>query len=382
MGKDHLLVIDDDFGPRESLRYLFKDTYDVVCADSVDSGVAELKKCAPDCIITDIKMPGKSGIEGLKEIRKIDPQVSIIILTGFGSLQTAQEAIRHEANDYLQKPFNTAEIRETVARHTQRTKINRKQIAAVDHLEAITSELQQQLSAKEKLAQLGEQSSEFVHDLNNPLSLINGYVQMLIEDIKDKRKQNQEINVTYLEQIEKSVSRCRDMLTLWRERSQRASSSTRKIDISRPVTEVAENAQTLAAKKMATVLMAGGPKPCQIEGDELQVFRAIQNIVGNALESLPETDGCIRISWRIDGVRALIEVEDNGGGLPPEKLADMQTKYYTTKGKTGGMGLGLFITKNIVEAHGGSLTLANKNSGTGALVTLAFPLLQRGTGNE
>ena len=68
-------------------------------------------------------------------------------------------------------------------------------------------------------------------------------------------------------------------------------------------------------------------------------------------------------------------MEDNGGGFPPDKIADLQTRYYTTKGDSGGMGLGLFITKNIVEAHGGSLILANNDSQTGAVVTLAFPLL-------
>ncbi|QHI69651.1 hybrid sensor histidine kinase/response regulator [Tichowtungia aerotolerans] len=376
MAKDHLLVIDDELGPRESLRFLFKDTYNVVCADSVDKGVEALKQQSPDCIITDIKMPGKSGIEGLKEIRVIDRQVSIIMLTGFGSLETAQEAIRHGATDYLQKPFNTKEIRDVVARYVQRTKLNRKQIAAADHLESLTAELQNQLNAKEKLAQLGEKSSEFVHDLNNPLSVINGYVQILIQDIRDKKNQQKEINVNYLEQIEKSVSRCQDMLTLWRERSQRASSSIQKIELKNPVTEVAANAKTLAVQKQAHVLLNDGPDHCLVEGDDVQIFRAIQNIVGNALEALPEEGGNINISWRIDGTRALVEVEDNGGGFPSEKLADMQTKYYTTKGQSGGMGLGLFITKNIVEAHGGSLILANNNSGTGALVTLAFPLLK------
>ena len=376
MANDRLLVIDDEFGPRESLRFLFKDKYEVICADCVDKGVEELKKCPPDCIITDIKMPGKTGIEGLKEIRAIDPQVSIIMLTGFGSLETAQEAIRHGATDYLQKPFNTKELREVVARYIQRTKLNRKQIAAADHLESLTTQLQTQLNAKEELAQLGEKSSEFVHDLNNPLSVINGYVQILIQDIKDKKNQDKEINVTYLEQIEKSVSRCQEMLTLWRERSRRASSSTRRIDLCNPVTEIAANITTLAAQKHAHVLMNGGPDNCLIEGDDVQIFRAIQNIVGNALEALPEKGGCINIGWRIDGSRALVVVEDNGGGFPPEKLADMQTKYYTTKGESGGMGLGLFITKNIAEAHGGSLILANNDTGTGALVTLAFPLLK------
>ena len=375
MSKDRLLVIDDELGPRESLRFLFKDRYDVICTKSVDEGIRELKKSPPDCIITDIKMPGKTGVQGLKEIREIDQQVSVIMLTGFGSLETAQEAIRHGATDYLKKPFDTDEIREIVAKHIQRTKINRKQVDATNHLESLTRQLQEQLNDKEQLASLGEKSSEFVHDLGNPLSVINGYVQILIQDIKDKKTNKKEINVNYLEQIEKSVSRCKEMLTLWRERSRRTDSSIKKITLDNLVSEVAGNTKTLAAEKNAQVLLCKGPDNCVIEGDNVQVFRAIQNIVANALDALPEKGGCINIGWRVDGTRALVEVEDNAGGFPPDKIADLQTKYYTTKGESGGMGLGLFITKNIVEAHGGSLTLANNEAGTGAIVTLAFPLL-------
>jgi signal transduction histidine kinase len=375
MSKNKLLIIDDELGPRESLRFLFKELYDVTCCDGVDKGVAALKENPPDCIITDIKMPGKSGIEGLKEMRAIDPDVSIIMLTGFGALETAQEAIRHGATDYIKKPFDTHEIREVVARHIRRTHMNRKKIEAAEHLEHLTIQLQEQLNAKEHLASLGEESSEFVHDLGNPLSVINGYVQLLINDIKDKRTQGKELNVNYLEQIEKSVSRCRDMLTLWRERSRRDDSSIQAINLGEVVSEIASNARTLAADKGAVVFFNEGPASCQIEGDNVQIFRAIQNIVGNAVEALPAAGGCLNIGWRIDGNRALVEVEDNGGGFPPEKLTDMQTKYYTTKGESGGMGLGLFITKNIAEAHGGSLILENNSNHTGAHVTLAFPLL-------
>ncbi len=375
MMKDRLLVIDDELGPRESLRFLFKDMYDVTCVDSVDKGIAELKRNPPDTIIMDIRMPGKTGLQGLKEIRAVDSQVSIVMLTGFGSLETAQEAIRHGATDYLKKPFDTVEVRAAIAGHVQRTQIHRKRTASAEHLEALTSQLQEQLAVKEQMATLGEESAEFVHDLNNPLSVINGYVQMLIEDIKDKKSQGQEINVSYLEEIEKSVSRCRDMLTLWRERSRRTGSSIQEIDLGGLVVEISGNAQALAAKKSIKITLVKGPAHCLIEGDNIQIFRAVQNIVGNAMEAAPASGGHVEIRWQVDGCRALVEVEDNGGGFPPHKIADMQTKHYTTKGESGGMGLGLFITKNIAEAHGGSLLLANNAAGTGAFVTLVFPRL-------
>lgn len=375
MAKDRLLVIDDERGPRESLRFLFKDRYEVVCAESVDHGLAAIRERPVDAVVMDIKMPGKNGIQGLKEIRALDPLVSIVMLTGFGSLETAQEAIRNGATDYLKKPFDTTELRAAIAGYVQRTHLLRKRQAAAEQLETLTAQLREQLEAKEKMATLGEESSEFVHDLNNPLSVINGYVQMLIEDVREKKGADPALTVDYLEQIEKGVARCRDMLTLWRERSRRIDSSVRRIDLGELVAEIAKNMQPLAVAKGAKIQLAAGPA-CFIEGDNIQVFRAVQNIVGNALEAVRATRGEIRIRWRTDGRRALVEVEDNGGGFPPDKIADMHTRHYTTKGATGGMGLGLFITKNIVQAHGGQLVLANNAAGTGALVTLAFPRLE------
>lgn len=375
MDRARLLVIDDDRGPRESLRYLFKDLYDVACASSVDEGVAAVQLSPPDAIIMDIKMPGKTGIQGLREIRAVDPLVSIVMLTGFGTLETAQEAIRHGATDYLKKPFETAEIREAVAGYIHRTQVARRQHNATRHLESLTRQLQDQLQAREKMAVLGEESSEFVHDLNNPLTVINGYVQMLLEDVKEKRSLDDELNIGFLEEIDKAVARCRDMLTLWRGRAQRTEAVIKQIDLGATVREIAQSAAQLAALKNACVRLYPGPDECRVEGDGIQVFRAIQNIVGNAIDAVPATGGTVDIRWRVEERRALVEVEDNGGGFPPDKLADMQTRHYTTKGASGGMGLGLFIAKNIMEAHGGTLDLANNAAGTGAFVTLAFPRL-------
>ncbi|HUE40807.1 MAG TPA: response regulator, partial [Chthoniobacterales bacterium] len=95
-----ILVIDDEMGPRESLRMLLKPNYQVHTADCVEAGIKLLKEKNPDTIVMDIRMPGVSGIEGLRQIREIDPHLSVIMLTGFGALDTAKEALRLGANDY------------------------------------------------------------------------------------------------------------------------------------------------------------------------------------------------------------------------------------------------------------------------------------------
>ena len=124
--QDTVLIIDDERGPRESLRFLLKNEYNVTCAESVDRGVLWLREEQPDLIIMDIRMPGKDGIEGLFEIRKLDKHVSVVMLTGYGALETAQQALRLGANDYLNKPFDAEEMRQIVRRYVQRTKLERK----------------------------------------------------------------------------------------------------------------------------------------------------------------------------------------------------------------------------------------------------------------
>src|SRR6266705_6903140 len=120
-----ILVIDDEMGPRESLRMLLKPNYQVHTADCVEAGLKLLKEKQPDTIVMDIRMPGVNGIEGLRKIREIDPHLSVIMLTGFGALETAKEALRLGANDYISKPFDTGDMRDIIGRNVERTRVHR-----------------------------------------------------------------------------------------------------------------------------------------------------------------------------------------------------------------------------------------------------------------
>ena len=130
-----ILVIDDDRGPRESLKMVLKYAYEIFLAARVAGGVELLREIQPDLIIMDIRMPEKSGIEGLQEIRDIDPNVSIVMLTGYGDLETAQQAIRFGANDYLQKPFDTHEIQVVVKKYVDRSRLFSRKKQAQEELQ-------------------------------------------------------------------------------------------------------------------------------------------------------------------------------------------------------------------------------------------------------
>src|SRR4030095_5816081 len=151
-----VLVIDDEMGPRESLRMLLKPIYQVHTADSVEIGLKLLNEKKPDAIVMDIRMPGMTGIEGLRRLGQIDPHLSVIMLTGFGALETAKEALRLGANDYISKPFDAREMREVIGRNVERTRLHRTSESAAAEIKELNNRLLQELAQKERLPSPGQ----------------------------------------------------------------------------------------------------------------------------------------------------------------------------------------------------------------------------------
>jgi len=121
-----VLVVDDDLGPRESLRMILKPVYPVLTATNGEEALKIVSTHRIDLVILDLRMPGIPGIEVLKEIKKMTPDIEVIIVTGFGTLNTAVEAIRYGAMDFISKPFNVAEILSIVGKSMERRSLNLK----------------------------------------------------------------------------------------------------------------------------------------------------------------------------------------------------------------------------------------------------------------
>lgn len=115
-----VLVVDDELGPRESLRMILKPSYEVLTADSGAKALEVVRERPVDLVTLDLKMPGLSGNEVLEGIKAFDPRIEVVIITGYGSLKSATEAIRHGVADYIAKPFNVAEIVSVVDRTVAR----------------------------------------------------------------------------------------------------------------------------------------------------------------------------------------------------------------------------------------------------------------------
>lgn len=120
MERPRILVVDDELGPRESLRIILKPHYDVATADSGPSALEYLSSNPVDVMLLDVRMPGMDGMEVLRRAKKLKPDLEVVIVTAYASLETAQEAINHEVAGYLIKPFGKEEVLEAVAKGLKR----------------------------------------------------------------------------------------------------------------------------------------------------------------------------------------------------------------------------------------------------------------------
>jgi DNA-binding NtrC family response regulator len=135
--KGTLLVVDDEVGPRESLRMILKPLYEVYTASGGQEALRFIENKDIDVVTLDLSMPGLSGIDILKEIKKLRPNTEVIVITGYGTLNNAQEAIRFGAGDLISKPFDVAEIISIVTRSFQRRSYTLKINSLVEHFQSL-----------------------------------------------------------------------------------------------------------------------------------------------------------------------------------------------------------------------------------------------------
>ena len=372
-----ILVIDDEMGPRESLRMLLKPNYQVHTAENVEAGLRILREKNPDVIISDIRMPGTNGIDGLRKIREIDPHVAVIMLTGFGALDTAKEALRLGANDYISKPFDAREMRDVIGRNVERTRVHRTSVSAAEEIKELNNRLLKELAQKERLASLGQASAEFVHDISNPLTIVWGYVQLLAKKLEHGEKENGTTNGTSAKElhiIEQNVRLCRELLTMWQSYGSVEASPHKPISIARIVGDIVKGLTGMATQHSVELRWNICDDQCILLGDSVQVTRAIQNVIINAIQAAAEKKGSVTVSCTRRDFYVDIRAEDTGSGITEAQLAKIFDPYYTTKQNKSGTGLGLYITRKVVEDHNGSIKV-DSTPQIGTTFTIRLPLL-------
>ncbi len=385
--RPRILVVDDEAGPRESIRVSLEGLYECHTVDDGFKGLDELDTFHPDLVILDIKMPKIDGIETLRRLRDRDPDVEVMLLTAYGSLETAQKAIRYGVFDYIEKPFDLHELRATVARGLKRRQERTQLMTRHDDMAQMLERLKSDLANFDRLARIGQLSAGIVHEMKNPLTVILGYTQMLMGRLqKERAGQGEGIALSdeserYLGIIEQETMRCtqiaRQLLTY----------SRAPRDERQPTTlyELVTNIQLLVQPQctVSDVVLTAEPP---VEAVTLNVnvghmHDVLLNLCMNALEAIAGpgtlavigravtkdgqglddlTDAERRLLGESDaGQFGAIEVRDSGPGIDPEDLPRLFEAFFTTKADGTGTGLGLSTCKERVEAHGGTINVVH-----------------------
>ena len=123
----NVLIVDDEVGVRESLRMILKPSFNVYTAEDGEGALEIIQTMPIDLVILDLKMPDTSGEEVLKLIKAYDPTIEVVIIAGYGTLESAAEAIKYNVVDYILKPFNVPDVLSTVERCIERRAKNTRQ---------------------------------------------------------------------------------------------------------------------------------------------------------------------------------------------------------------------------------------------------------------
>ncbi len=363
--RSKVLVIDDELGPRESMSYLLQDEFDVQTADRVDRGLELITRESFAVVVMDIRMPQKNGIQGLEELRRIDPDTAVIMMTGYGALASAQAAMSLGANEYLKKPFDVDVLLQAVRRHAGEALERKKRSSLLKHLEGMYEAVKTEQKKHQMQVGYGQAAAEMVHDICNPLVVTIGYSNMLLDEVRTLSNDTPSMKriIHYAERLENCSSFCLHLAESWRE-------STRHI-----TNGEAFDLRT-AASETRSVLFFDSPR-IEIEGDEntmimgvrFEIIRVLQNLLKNSLEA-----GATRVvvSVRKKGNLAVLTVTDNGAGLPPETMAVILKKPVAST-KAHGTGLGLTICRHIALAHNAAMKVESRLGG-GTVFSFEFPL--------
>src|SRR2546426_5443299 len=181
--KGTLLIVDDEEGPRQSLRIVFKDDYNILLADNGNKAVELLKQHSVDAAVLDIRMSGMSGVELLGKLKEIDPTIEVIMLTAYETIETARQALRLGACDYLTKPFDISTMRSAIASAMDHHLLSEEIRANNQKLQELQSELHNQKIQEEIVRTKGEIYASIIHDINGPLTIISGFIEIINQHI-------------------------------------------------------------------------------------------------------------------------------------------------------------------------------------------------------
>jgi len=364
-----VLVVDDEYGPRESIAFSLASEFAVDTAERAKEALVKLQAKPYAVIVLDIRMPEMDGIRTLEELRKIDPHVSVIMLTGYGTLLTAQQAMVAGANQYLRKPPDIPELIDAVRKQAAATRLRRTQADAARSAIDMNAALKREIEQNEPQIWQARASVELVHDLNNPLTVVIGYSALVAEEARVLTTRDPETAKKLLEysgMVEKAAEYCHHLSENWRLASKQATEFVR-VDL----VAIAQEVKHVIFFGNAAIQFTGLSE-AWVRGSKFELMRVLQNLFKNSLEA-----GAARVTVGLTrrGEQIELTIADNGAGMDADRVKRALHGGFSSK--ASGTGLGLGIGRNLAGTHGAAFGLESA-AGKGTTVRLVFPAAPQG----
>jgi signal transduction histidine kinase len=365
-----VLVVDDEESVATTIEAILKmDGHDVTAVTSGAEAVRLLNERQYDVVLTDLRLADMDGVDVLKEVQRTSPDTAAIMLTGYASLESAVAALRSGAYDYLMKPSDVEELRATVNRAIERRALRRRllELEEVDRLKT------QFLSMAS-------------HELRTPLTAVSGFIQVARRRITRAAENDSGVDwkqeaTRAAETLELAQRQSRrlgrlvdELLDVSRLQLGRVELHQRELDLVHSVREVVERMKLLHASH-AFELKTDTQKAIVL-ADQDRIDQVFENLLGNAVKYSP-AGGAVSVTIAIDGSEAQVSISDEGIGISADELENVFNIFYRSPdpraGHVGGLGLGLYISREIVNRHGGRLWA--ESGPKGSTFYVAMPLV-------
>jgi two-component system sensor histidine kinase/response regulator len=361
-----VLIVDDEEAIRDSCRQvLSKSGYE--CHTAVDGieGLRLAHQVAPDVVLLDLMMPGIDGLEVLEQVLKTHPDTVCIVITGYATIESAVDAMKRGAFDFLPKPFTPEELRLIVRRGLEQRRLLRE-----------TAALRQE---KERMKQYF--ITIVAHELRSPLLLVKQYLDLIVGGKMGV------IDDTAREMLDGAhgtliglLNLIADWLELARINAGDIAGGMKEINVWPVLKKVVEEMSPFASEKGVTIRLDPPPEATVVSAHAESLEVVFRNLVSNAIK-YNRPDGSVILEGRTTDGRLRIDVRDTGMGIPSEEIPFIFEDFFRVKSsktaEISGTGLGLSIVKKIIEGHHGSVEVTSEQD-EGTAFSVYLPLRRPG----
>jgi len=395
-----LLVVDDEEGPRLSLRVIFKDKYDLLMAEDGPTAIEMAQKHLIDVAVLDIRMAGMSGIEVLERLRFVQPDIEAVMMTAFETTDTMRQALRLRAADYINKPFDIATIRNAVSGAMQRRMLESEIHSSAEKVHALLGELQNQKVEEQIARTRGDIYASIIHDINGPLTVVSGFIQLLnkkLSQVSSLEVEDLEFIRERLNIVERQISNCIEITRRYLGFLRHQPAEMQSAGVCQLLRDLEQLVRVHPAFQDNEFHVAPPATDICVKLNGTDVIQILLNLTVNAFQCLPQPhrvtlgvqilrtplelamfkDGPNDRFLNLEGVRNIAPlvkfwISDTGPGILPEVLPKIFQPYFTTKGPRQGTGLGLNIVQRLIKEGGGALHV-HTQAGEGSTFTVYLP---------